>query len=232
MRNTTNHKNQLTVFLSYLKVIKEELNLMSRFNFNGMILRFIYGSRYLRHILFSNFYHLGTRVIFNKNINIYHADRISLGSRVFMYDNVSLRIHEESGKYTPPNIIIEDGVEIGPGSIISAAKSIHIEKNVLIGPSCYIGDHDHEYKDVKVPIRDQGCSNIMDVVIKEGVWIGANVIVCSGVVIGKNSAVGGNSVVLNDIPSFCLAVGAPAKVVKKFDPVSKKWKKVSKTVHN
>ena len=47
-----------------------------------------------------------------------------------------------------------------------------------------------------------------------------------GVTIGKNSVIGANSVVTKDIPDYCVAVGAPAKVIKKYDFESGKWLKV------
>lgn len=52
------------------------------------------------------------------------------------------------------------------------------------------------------------------VVIGENVWIGINVRICKGVTIGDNSIIGANSVVTKSVPSNCIAVGNPARVVK------------------
>jgi acetyltransferase-like isoleucine patch superfamily enzyme len=46
------------------------------------------------------------------------------------------------------------------------------------------------------------------------VWLGANVVVTSGVTIGRRSVIGANSVVTEDIPEFSIAAGAPARVLK------------------
>ena len=53
------------------------------------------------------------------------------------------------------------------------------------------------------------------VLIEDSVWIGDNVVVLSGVTIGKGSVIGANSVVTKDIPPYSMAVGCPAKVIKK-----------------
>lgn len=50
--------------------------------------------------------------------------------------------------------------------------------------------------------------------IGTNVWIGGGVIILPGVTIGKNSVIGAGSVVIEDIPSDCVAVGNPCRVVK------------------
>lgn len=187
--------------------------------------KLFFGIRFIRHLLFSRFFSLGSRVSFEKGVTIQNGKYISLGNRVFLERNVTLKFLEEFSGYNfkKPNLKIEDNVFIGEDSIITAAKSIHIKKDVLIGPNCFIGDHDHEYRNVTVPISKQGYTNVKDIIIEEGAWIAANSTICSGVTIGKNSAIGANSVVVDSIPPFCLAVGSPAKIVKRFNEKNKKW---------
>ncbi len=200
---------------------------INRFSLSLMSSKGILVYRYLYHRLFSKLYRLGAKVTFKDGITIQNGEYISIGNRVYLEKNVTLKFLEEfkDNGYKIPNLRIEDGVFIGAGTIIAAAKFIHIEKNVLIGPYCFIGDHDHEYRNISIPIRDQGYKNVKNIVIGEGSWVAAGVTVCSGVTIGKNSLVGANSVVTTDIPSFSLAVGNPAKVVKKFNKATNKWKK-------
>lgn len=61
------------------------------------------------------------------------------------------------------------------------------------------------------------------IIIDSGSWIGANSIILPGVRIGKNSVIGANSIVSSDIPDYCVAVGIPAKVIKRFDIIKKEW---------
>lgn len=201
----------------------------NKFSMSLLFSKGILALRYLYHFLFSSFYHLGTKVTFGSGVAIHNAKYISLGNKVYLEKNVTLKFLEEFIKYgyKRPTLKIEEAVTIGTGTVIATSKFIHIKKNVLVAPHCFIGDHDHEYRDITIPIRDQGYKNVKKIIIEEGAWIGANSTICSGVTIGKNSVVGANSVVTKDIPDFSLAVGVPAKVVKRFNTVTKTWERIS-----
>ena len=72
----------------------------------------------------------------------------------------------------------------------------------------------------------QPIKQINTVIVGDGSWLGENVCVI-GAKIGKNCVIGANSVVTKDIPDYCVAVGAPAKVIKRFDFVNQQWIKMS-----
>lgn len=59
-----------------------------------------------------------------------------------------------------------------------------------------------------------------------GTWLGTNVVIADARHIGHNCVIGANSVVTSDIPDYCVAVGIPAKVIKKYDFKKKSWIKV------
>ncbi|WP_276091103.1 acyltransferase [Pedobacter sp. JY14-1] len=119
---------------------------------------------------------------------------------------------------------------IGKGSVIGhfnhiyATKQIVIGENVLTADKVYIADNSHKYEDVSAPILEQGIKQLNPVYIGDGTWIGENVCVI-GASIGKNCVIGANSVVNTDIPDYCVAVGAPARVIKKYSLQTKKWEK-------
>lgn len=123
-------------------------------------------------------------------------------------------------------ILIEDNASIGRYSHIISTKNIRVGKNALIAEKVYISDNLHGYENIDVPIKDQILKQLNEVYIGEGSWIGENVCII-GASIGKNSVVGANSVVTHDIPDFCVAVGSPASVIKRYDFNDKKWIKVS-----
>lgn len=186
--------------------------------------------RYSRHFLFSRFYHLGWRVAFGKNIQVVNARSIHLGDRVSIDSDCSLAVfdqyRDEKYHHKKPVIKISGNVGLGRGTLVYAVKKVHIRKNVMVGPYCFIADYDHQYSDVGKPIVDQPLSNVYPVIIEEGAWIGAHVTISSGVRIGKNSVVGANSVVTKDVPDYSVAVGVPARVIKKYDHDSKSWVRV------
>ena len=80
-----------------------------------------------------------------------------------------------------------------------------------------------------IPYMDQDLI-VGDVVIKDGVWIGQNVCILPGVTIGEKAIVGAGSVVTKSIPDYCIAVGNPARVIKKYNFEKHKWESEDKDV--
>ena len=114
---------------------------------------------------------------------------------------------------------------IGMGATISAAKSVVLGDHVLLARNVYISDHGHAYADISRSVMDQGISSPAPVRIGRRSWLGQNVVVLPGVTIGEHCIIGANSVVNSSIPDFSLAVGAPARVVKKYNQHSCLWEK-------
>ena len=114
---------------------------------------------------------------------------------------------------------------IGHFNHIYATRSIILHKNVLTADKVYISDNMHGYENVELPILRQPIVQKHIVEIGEGSWIGENVCVI-GAKIGKHCIIGANSVVSKDIPDYCVAVGSPAKVVKRYNAQLRKWEKV------
>jgi acetyltransferase-like isoleucine patch superfamily enzyme len=87
----------------------------------------------------------------------------------------------------------------------------------------------HDYSDPSKPVVEQGYS-VKPIVVEDGVWMGAGVIVTPGVRIGRNAVVGAGSVVTHDVPPYCVVVGNPARIVKYFDFATREWVKTSKKI--
>jgi len=122
-------------------------------------------------------------------------------------------------------LTIGEGTIIGHFNHIYATGEIIIGKNVLTADKVYIADNQHNYVDVNVPIRKQSIKQLPAITIGDGTWLGENVCVI-GVSIGKNCVVGANSVVNKPLPDYCVAVGSPAKIIKKYNFQSKEWEKI------
>ena len=119
---------------------------------------------------------------------------------------------------------LHDGVTIGHFNHIYATKKIVLEKNVLTADKVYISDNLHGYEDITIPIKDQPIIQNGEVIIGENSWLGENVCVL-GASIGKHSIIGSNSVVTKNIPPYCVAVGIPAKIIKRYCFNTKSWHK-------
>ena len=94
---------------------------------------------------------------------------------------------------------------------------ITIEEGVMMGSGVQIYVANHRFADPNIPIIDQGHESSKSVLLRKGCWIGANAIILPGVEIGENSVVGAGSIVSKSIPPKVLAVGNPAKVIRKFE---------------
>ncbi len=103
-------------------------------------------------------------------------------------------------------ITLEDGVWLGANVTIATPCHPFLAPERL-NTTYPDGYHDLEYS--------------KPVTIKKGCWIASNVTVCGGVTIGENTVVGAGSVVTRDLPANCIAVGAPAKVLRYLDEKDK-----------
>ncbi len=125
-----------------------------------------------------------------------------------------------------PILKIGDGCAIGDVCHIASIRSVIIEDQVLMANKVYISDNVHEFEDITKPVIDQPVKFKGDVRIGTGSWIGENVCII-GASVGKNSVIGANAVVTQDIPDYAIAVGSPAKVIKTYDHSQKAWVKVN-----
>ena len=86
---------------------------------------------------------------------------------------------------------------------------------MLLSPNVYITDCDHEYRNIDIPVIDQGIvQKGQKVLIGDGSYIGYNSVIVGTVKIGKHCVIGAKSVVTKDVPDYCVAVGSPARVIK------------------
>lgn len=95
--------------------------------------------------------------------------------------------------------------------VILDEATVTFGDNVFVAPNCgfYTARHPIDAED-----RNKGLEYASPIAVGNNVWIGANVCVLPGVTIGDNCVIGGGSVVVKDIPSDCVAVGNPCKVIK------------------
>lgn len=128
-------------------------------------------------------------------------------------------------------ITFGDNVQMNDYVHIGAVGSITIGDNVLLASKIYISDHNHG--SYNQDFSDSPKTNPIDrkpilkpVVIADKVWIGESCCILPGVTIGEGSIIGALSVVTKNIPAYSIAVGSPAKVVKKYNFESKTWENI------
>ena len=170
-----------------------------------------------------HFRRLGFRSVVVSSLRIDGGRHIEIGRKVYVGYKAWLAAMPLTGY--EPKLIIEDGCVIGNFNHIYATKSVILHKNVLTADKVYISDNLHGYEDIVTPILHQPIVQNKTVEIGDGSWLGENVCVL-GANIGKHCVIGANSVVTKDVPDYCVAVGAPAKVIKRYDINTNTWKRV------
>jgi len=152
---------------------------------------------------------------------IFNEQYIHIGSDTMIGSHVALSAGMIPGQQclTNPVVRIGDRCLIGRGSGIVGHLAIDIGDDVWTGHHVYITDQNHGYERVDLPISMQTQPE-NPVVIGDGSWIGAGSVILPGARIGKHVAIGANSVVNGEIPDFSVAVGSPAKVVKRYSEQS------------
>ncbi len=132
---------------------------------------------------------------------------MELGRWVWIGHHDAIRCHEGS-------VRIGDRVVFGSGVTVDAYLDVEIGEDCLLADSVLVTDFDHRYDDPATPIRKQGIVKSR-VRIGADCWIGAKATVLRGSTIGRGSVIGALSVVKGDIPPYSVAVGNPARVVRK-----------------
>jgi acetyltransferase-like isoleucine patch superfamily enzyme len=170
-------------------------------------------------LLRPSFHEFGSRSVLCPPIRLDGESRIAVGQGVFIGHNSWFQVLDvrDHNRDRVPIITIGDETSIVGSCTITAVQDVTVERRVLLAGNVYISDHTHAHESRTVAIKDQGVTNVAPVRIRDGAWLGQNVVICPGVTIGKNSVIGANSVVRCDVPDFCIFAGAPAKFIRKID---------------
>lgn len=166
---------------------------------------------------------IGKNSTIRKALKINNPEYIEIGNNVVINKMtwiLSLKVDN-----IVPEFKIGDNSVIGHYNHITCINKVDIGKDVLTADKVYISDNYHGYEDISVPISMQKVKSKGAVIIGDGTWIGENVAIIS-CRIGKHCIIGANSTVNKDIPDYSIAVGSPAKVVKKFNHELRIWEKV------
>lgn len=185
--------------------------LKGRFDYILCILKFI-GN----HTKFSSFRTSGVPYIY-----VSPKGNLKIGKNFAMNNGINgnpIGCYEKCTFFVAPDCELEigDNVGISQTALISYA-SIKIGDNVKIGGGTCVWTTDFHSLDHKIrrSKSDTQNRNCKPVTIEEDAFIGAKCIILKGVTIGARSIIGAGSVVTKSIPSDCIAVGNPAKIIKR-----------------
>ncbi|MGH4118096.1 acyltransferase [Clostridium sp.] len=146
---------------------------------------------------------------------------VEIGNKVRIYPGSRIETYGTEG-----SIVIRDNVSIGQSfHITSSSSELVIGEDTTISGNVFITNIDHDYKQIGIHILKQDFIT-KETRIGQNCFIGFGVAIQAGTILGKQCIVGANSVVRGEFPDYCVIVGAPAKVVKRYNCDSGKWEKI------
>ena len=166
--------------------------------------------------------------------NIIKHPRLTLGKDVYVdptafmigRNNIAIGDYSIVGEFSRFNVNKRDAeirIRIGKNCLINrgtfflTSNLIDVKDYFLGGENCRLLGANHDILHPTQPYVRGECDDDREIVIGTNVWFGANVTVLGHVHIGHGAIIGANSLVTHDVPPFAMAVGSPAKVIKRFD---------------
>lgn len=177
------------------------------------------------------FAHFGEASIVKPFLNTANPKYVYIGKGVNIGSFCWISVSTEFGGYRCESkgnvrLKIGDDTDIGNNAFIVANNDIEIGNHVILAPYVYISDHIHQFEDVTKNLHEQPLSEGGYVKVNDNVFIGIKASILPNVVIGEHAVIGANAVVTKNVPPYSVAVGNPAKVIKRYDFKRKLWIKV------
>ncbi len=148
-----------------------------------------------------------------------------IGDKVSIGNNARIEgIKQYQSEKFNPQIILNDGVSIQQNIHLTCAELVEIGKNTAIAANVSITDIHHPYDDINIPIEQQNIKT-KPVFIGENCKIYNNSVIMQGTRVGKHCTIGANSVVSGHFEDYCVIVGSPAKIIKRYSFEKQAWLK-------
>jgi maltose O-acetyltransferase len=153
----------------------------------------------------------GRRFDIGAGVAIHGMRNLSLGDGTAIEDDCTLCCHN-APLTLGRSCYLNRNVRLGS----AGTASLTLGDNVMVGPNVVMDTSRHRDGRTDIPMKDQGME-YRPISIGDDVWIGANAVVICGVSIGRGCIVGAGAVVTRDLPPYSVAVGVPARVVRRRD---------------
>ena len=114
-------------------------------------------------------------------------------------------------------IRIGQGSFLNIGVMVASVELVEIGEHCMLANHCFVTDGNHRFDDPELPVPWQGFTTAGPTRIGDNTWLGANVVVTSGVTIGERCVIGANSVVTKDVEPFTIAAGVPARPLRRVE---------------
>jgi len=158
--------------------------------------------------------HVGSRLYLEQIPRISGHVKLILGDDINISGHFSVRAGRS---FDDPEIILGDKVFIGHQVVMQVARRIEMEEGAALAGGCYVTDNDAHPLDAAARLRGEAIAqdDVQPVKICRHAWVGRGSSIMKGVTIGEFAIIGVGSVVVSNVPPYSVAMGNPARVVKK-----------------
>src|SRR5919206_1790002 len=146
--------------------------------------------------------------VYGNVLEMLREGRLEVGEHALLEPGVWLAAE------APARIRIGGGSFLNLGVQVAAAGLVEIGEHCMLAHGCFVSGANHRFDDPDTPVPWQGFTSKGPTRLGDNVWLGAHVVVTSGVAIGERCVVGANSVVTSDLPPYSIAAGSPARVLR------------------
>lgn len=157
-------------------------------------------------LFFKNFINSDTKII-----GFFFKEMRNICFKIYTKSK-SKHINIQRGASFAEDTVLGDYSGIGENCLVT--RNVIIGRYVMMGPNVKIYTINHRFDDLTKPMCFQGFKESKKVIIKDDVWIGANVIILPGVIIGKGAVIGAGSVISKNVDDYSVMIGNPAIKVK------------------
>jgi acetyltransferase-like isoleucine patch superfamily enzyme len=145
-------------------------------------------------------------------LEAFREGRLEIGEHTLLEPGVWLTLPGAA------RVRIGEGTFLNLGVMVAAQELVEIGDHCMFANGCFVTDANHRFDDLTLPVTWQGFTSKGPTHVGDNVWCGANVVITSGVTVGRRCVIGANSVVTEDLPPFSIAAGAPARILRRFGP--------------
>ena len=164
---------------------------------------------------------LGAHTVIDPTVQVLGWRHVRIGHHTVVGEHTWLNVNAREAD--EPGIVIGSNCFLGRRNFLNSGALIRLGDYCLTGVDCHFLGSDHEHRTPFAPYVTTG--NTRDGIIEVGAncWFGASVTVLKNVRIGFGSIIGAGAIVTRDVPPFSMAMGNPARVLKRFDVKRSEW---------
>ena len=170
---------------------------------------------------------IGRCSIIYKPLRLLNPHNIFVGDHVYLYKQARIETIEKWGDviYTP-KIVIGNRVSFEQRLHLICVELVEIGDDTVVSADVMITDNSHSYQEIHRKVMDQSLK-FKKTIIGKFCFIGMGARIMAGTKLGDNCIVGSNSVVSGQFPGYVVLAGAPAKIIKRYDFETNKWRKTN-----